>query len=337
MVTLSQVLLAAWQKRGPIAMCLWPLTLLSRLYLLWQATRYALGWVSVTRLTVPVVVVGNVVVGGTGKTPIVMHIAEHLFQLGYKVGVIARGVGGLQQGCTEVRQDSLVSLVGDEALLLKQRLGVPVFIGKARAQAALLLMKQYPDTQIIISDDGLQHRALHHDIAVCVFDDRGLGNGFLLPAGPLRESWPRHINQNVVQIKVHTGQHSFEDSFPALRQLSPQAVNGRGELSDLDTWQHQQVDALAAIAQPHTFFAALQAAGLSLGAKQVFPDHDSLQAWTPPSQRHVLCTEKDAVKLWARYPEVWAVPLQCELSATFWLTFLPHIQRLSLHDGHQIA
>lgn len=337
MVTLSQVLLAAWQKRGPIAMCLWPLTLFSRLYLLWQARCYALGWASSTRLPVPVVVVGNVLVGGTGKTPIVLHIAEHLFQLGYKVGVIARGVGGQQRGCTEVRQDSLVSLVGDEALLLKQRLGVPVFIGKARVQAALLLMQQYPDTQIIISDDGLQHRALHHDISVCVFDDRGLGNGFLLPAGPLRESWPRHIFQNVVQIKVHTGQQSFEDSLPTLRQLARQAVNGRGDLRNLDTWQHQTVDALAAIAQPHTFFSALEAAGLRLGTTQVFPDHDSLQAWMPPSARDVFCTEKDAVKLWSRYPEVWAVPLQCELPASFWLTLMPHLQRLSLRDGQQIA
>jgi tetraacyldisaccharide 4'-kinase len=337
MAKLSQVLLAAWQKRGPLAMCLWPLTLFSRLYLLWQAMRYALGWASVTRLPVPVMVVGNVVVGGTGKTPIVMHIADHLILRGYKVGVIARGVGGQQRGCAEVSQDSLVSLVGDEALLLKKRLGLPVFIGKARAQAALLLMKQYPDTQIIISDDGLQHSALHHDIAVCVFDDRGLGNGFLLPAGPLRESWPRHLNQNVVQIKVHTGQQSFEDSFPALRKLSSQAVNGRGDLRDLDTWQHHTVDALAAIAQPHTFFTALQAARLSLGTTQTFPDHDSLQAWTPPSARDVLCTEKDAVKLWPRHPGVWAVPLQCELPEVFWLTLLPHIQRLSLPDGLQIT
>jgi len=329
--------LGAWQKLGLLAVCLWPLTLLSRLYLFVQHLRYAHGWASALRLSVPVLVVGNVVVGGTGKTPIVIHIAQRLTELGWKVGVIARGVGGQQTGCTEVKQDSLASLVGDEALLLKRRLGLPVFIGKARSQAASQLLQTYPDTQLIISDDGLQHRALHHDIAICVFDDTGLGNGFLLPAGPLRESWPRPSGPGVFQIKVHTGQHAFEDSFCASRQLSAQAVNARAELRALATWQHQTVDALAAIAQPQAFFKALHAAGLRLGETQVFPDHHPLSAWSPVSQRDVLCTEKDAVKLWPRHPEVWAVPLQCELPAAFWNVLLPHLQRLSLADGHQTA
>ena len=327
----------AWQKLGLLAVCLWPLTLLSRLYLFVQHLRYTHGWASALRLSVPVLVVGNVVVGGTGKTPIVIHIAQRLTELGWKVGVIARGVGGQQTGCAEVKQDSLASLVGDEALLLKRRLGLPVFIGKARSQAASQLLQTYRDTQLIISDDGLQHRALHHDIAICVFDDTGLGNGFLLPAGPLRESWPRKAGPGVFQIKVHTGQHAFEDSFCAIRQLSVLAVNARGELRALATWQHQTVDALAAIAQPLAFFKALRAAGLRLGETQVFPDHHPLPTWSPVSQRDVMCTEKDAVKLWPRHPEVWAVPLQCELPATFWNVLLPHLQRLSLADGHQTA
>jgi tetraacyldisaccharide 4'-kinase len=284
-----------------------------------------------------VIVVGNVMVGGTGKTPIVIHLAQQLTQMGWQVGVIARGHGGHHADCTEVKQRSLAREVGDEALLLKHRLGLPVFIGKQRDQAALLLMQTYPQTQLIISDDGLQHLALHHDVAICVFDDRGLGNGFLLPAGPLRENWPRRLSQDVVQMTVHTGSQPFERSLAAHRQLALYAVNGRGEQRALHTWQHQAVDALAAIAQPELFFSALQRAGLLLSHTQAFPDHDPLEYWHPNSANDVLCTEKDAVKLWPDHPDVWAVPLECELPADFWKELMPHLHRLSLAHGHQTA
>ena len=252
-------------------------------------------------------------------------------------GVIARGDGGQLNGWSEVTESSLASQTGDEALLLKKKLGLPVFIAKKRAQAALALLQTYPQTQIIISDDGLQHRALHHDIALCIFDDRGLGNGFLLPAGPLRETWPRQLDVGVTQIKVHTGRIAFEDSLAAHRQLAGFAVNGRGEQRDLRLWAGQDVDALAAIAQPQAFFSALQSAGLTLSKTQAFPDHDPLLGWQPEHGRDVLCTEKDAVKLWSRHPQVWAVPLECELPAVFWEILMPHLQRLSLSHGLQTA
>jgi tetraacyldisaccharide 4'-kinase len=253
------------------------------------------------------------------------------------VGVIARGHGGQQHGWAEVTENSLASQTGDEALMVKKRLGLPVFIAKKRAQAALALLRTYPQTQLIISDDGLQHRALHHDIAICVFDDRGLGNGFLLPAGPLRETWPRQFTLGVTQIKVHTASKAFEDSLAAHRQLAGFAVNGRGEKRDLRVWAGQVVDALAAIAQPQAFFSALQSAGLMLSQTQAFPDHAPLADWQPSHGRDVLCTEKDAVKLWPRHPQVWAVPLLCELPEVFWDTLMPHLQRLSLAHAHQTA
>jgi tetraacyldisaccharide 4'-kinase len=267
----------------------------------------------------------------------VIHLAQRLSQLGWQVGVIARGDGGQLNGWSEVTESSLASQTGDEALLLKKKLGLPVFIAKKRAQAALALLQTYPQTQLIISDDGLQHRALHHDIALCIFDDRGLGNGFLLPAGPLRETWPRQLDLGVTQINVHTGRIAFEDSLAAHRQLASFAVNGRGEQRDLRLWASQAVDALAAIAQPQAFFSALQSAGLTLSKTQAFPDHDPLLDWQPEHGRDVLCTEKDAVKLWPRHPQVWAVPLQCELPAVFWEILMPHLQRLSLSHGLQTA
>jgi tetraacyldisaccharide 4'-kinase len=141
----------------------------------------------------------------------------------------------------------------------------------------------------------------------------------------------------VTQIKVHTGHIAFEDSLAAHRQLAGFAVNGLGEQRDLLLWAGQAVNALAAIAQPHGFFSALQSAGLTLSQTQAFPDHAPLADWQPSHGLDVLCTEKDAVKLWPRHPQVWAVPLLCELPEVFWDALIPHLQRLSLGDGHQTA
>jgi tetraacyldisaccharide 4'-kinase len=337
MPRLYEVLSNAWAKPSTLSWVLLPLTLLSHGYLWLQNKAYQLGWKTATQLPVPVLVVGNIMVGGTGKTPIVIHLAERLAQLGWHVGVIARGHGGQLKGCAEVTLQSPAALVGDEALLLKMRLGLPVFAGKQRANAALSLLKTYPHTQIILSDDGLQHRALHHDIAVCVFDDRGLGNGWLLPAGPLRENWPRRLAEGVVQLNVHSGSKAFADSMAAHRQLAGFAVNGRGEQRDLHLWAGKSVDALAAIAQPLAFFSALQRLGLTLARQDVFDDHDGLVGWHPASDNDVMCTEKDAVKLWPQHPDVWAVPLRCELPEVFWGQLLPQLQRLSLSHGQQIA
>ncbi len=337
MPRLSDILLKAWAKPSILAVLLFPFTLFSRSYLWLDHKSRQRGWQSSTHLPVPVLVVGNVMVGGTGKTPIVIHLAERLTGLGWRVGVIARGHGGDLSASTEVSQHSLASHVGDEALLLKKRLHVPVFAGQQRAQAAAHLLQAYPHTQLILSDDGLQHHALHHDIALCVFDDRGLGNGWLLPAGPLRETWPRQLEEGVIQINVHTGSKAFEDSIAAHRQLAGFAVNGLGDKRPLGSWIGQQVDALAAIAQPSAFFSGLKDAGLTLSRQDALPDHDALSHWQPATALDVLCTEKDAVKLWPQHPQVWAVPLTCELPDAFWRLLMPHLQRLSLAYGQQTA
>jgi tetraacyldisaccharide 4'-kinase len=255
------------------------------------------------------------------------------------VGVIARGHGVDNLQVNEVRFDSHATEVGDEALLVKQRCKLPVFVGRQRALAAQALLKTYPRTQLIISDDGLQHHGLGHDIALCVFDDRGLGNGWLLPAGPLREAWPRRDISRTVnsttstkQYLVHTGQLPFENSFKADRQLSAQAVNGKGQTRTLESFQGQAVQALAAIAQPELFFQALQAQGLQLAATHALPDHAPLQHWTPSRPEQLLCTEKDAVKLWPHLPQAWAVPLHCQLPDAL-LTQL-HIDVQALSSGH---
>ena len=334
MLNPATLLRQAWQTKGWLACLLWPFTLLSRAWLVLQTHVFQWGWRTTTQLPVPVLVVGNVLVGGTGKTPIVMHLASHFQSLGWQVGVIARGHGVANAQVQEVRRDSLANEVGDEALLVKQRCKLPVFIGRQRALAAQALRQAYPSTQLIISDDGLQHCALNHDIALCVFDDRGLGNGWLLPAGPLREPWPRRsLNHKAKQYLVHTGQLPFENSRPATRQLAAQAVNGKGQTRPLESFQGQAVQALAAIAQPELFFQALQAQGLTLAATHALPDHAPLDLWTSTRPEEVLCTEKDAVKLWPHFPQAWAVPLDCQLPEDLLAQLEQDLHALSSRHG----
>jgi tetraacyldisaccharide 4'-kinase len=324
-----------WAARGPLACLLWPLTLISRAWLALNAMVYAKGWRGTAHLPVPVLVVGNVLAGGTGKTPIVISLVEHFKSLGLQVGVIARAYGTGEEPVMEVLNDSLAAQAGDEPLLLKLRCAVPVFTGWQRAKAAQALLQAYPQTQLIISDDGLQHRALHHDLAVCVFDDRGLGNGWLLPAGPLRELWPRQSGTSTKQFLLHTGEKSFSRSLAAKRRLSRIARNGQGEERDLSSWQGQAIQALAAIAQPHVFFAALEKAGLHLQQTHVFADHADLSQWLPADDTPVFCTEKDAVKLWPRLTSAWAVPLVCELPPELLTQLSAEVLRLSLLHGQK--
>jgi tetraacyldisaccharide 4'-kinase len=260
------------------------------------------------RVSVPVIVVGNVVAGGAGKTPVVMAVVRHLQARGLRPGVISRGYGRRTQDCREARADSLARDVGDEPALIKRATAVPVFVAHRRIDAAKALLAQYPDTDVLVCDDGLQHYALARDIEVCVFDDRGVGNGFLLPAGPLREPWPR-----LVDLVLHTGSHPAFTGFTARRALAPCALRANGSRVDLATLakSDQPLLALAAIAQPQAFFSMLEAQGLVLEQTQALPDHYDFDSWIRPLNKNytLICTEKDAVKLWEKHPDALAVPL----------------------------
>ncbi len=324
-----------WTGKGLVACLLWPLTLISRLWLGINHLAFASGLRQSIHLPVPVLVVGNVLAGGTGKTPIVIGLVEYFQSQGWKVGVIARAYLAKAEPVQEVFTDSQPALAGDEPLLIKMRCGVAVFTGRERALAAQALLNAYPDTQLIISDDGMQHRLLHHDIAVCVFDDRGLGNGWLLPAGPLRETWPRPALDGVSQHLVHTGKWPLTNSHAVQRRLSPTARNGLGQQKPLSDWAGQSVQAVAAIARPQLFFKALQDAGLLTQICHPLPDHADLSDWQPTGELPVFCTEKDAVKLWPHLPTAWAVPLECELPPALLDELVSQVQRLSSPHGQK--
>ena len=326
---------SAWYKRGLlsflISTLLWPLSQVYRFLALTHHQLYQFGVFKSHKVSVPVVVVGNIVAGGGGKTPTVIALAQHLQAQDIQVGVISRGYGRTSTECLEVKNDSKISDVGDEPAgiliaLNSFEVSAPVFVAKSRFEAATKLLKTYPATQVIICDDGLQHHALQHDIAVTVFDDRGLGNGLLLPAGPLRELTVKSTNSLV----LHTGNqavkltHTATPQFTAQRALEDYALKSDGSkvpLSDLQ--QHSKLLALAGIANPEAFFAMLRAAGLNLTKTIALADHYNFDSTIGNEYDGytVICTLKDAVKLWQVHPEALAVPLEFTPEPAFFAAF----------------
>ena len=315
--TLQERALRGWATRGPWSWSMRPLSWLFGAVSGLRRGLYQLGWLTRHRVDAVVIVVGNVVAGGVGKTPLVIALAQHLVAQGWRVGVVSRGYGRVGGDCREVTDDSTPQELGDEPVLIHRSASVPVFVAPKRAEAARSLLAAHPGTQIILCDDGLQHYALHRDIEICVFDDRGVGNGCLLPAGPLREPWPRPVD-----LVLHTGAHPAFEGFTAPRMLADHAVRADGSriaLTALSQAGERPLRAVAAIAQPQKFFAMLRQAGLVLAETFALPDHASFEDWEAPqaSQFTLLCTEKDAAKLWRRHPEALAVPLHIAPQAAF--------------------
>ena len=293
----------------------WLLRPVSALYALLLDLRwrlYQMGWLQQTQLPVPVLVVGNVLIGGVGKTPVTIEIVNHLLRQGWRVGVLSRGHGRANRKAWVVNTQSVALEVGDEPLLIQRRTGVPVAVAACRVHAGRLLLRQHPELDLLVCDDGLQHLALKHDLAVCVFDDRFLGNAHLLPAGPLRERWPRKTLSQVPTWLLSSCETCPDWAWPVRRRLATQAVNGLGQhchLSDLP----EPIYALAAIARPEVFFHALRQYGLHLTLTQAWADHSRMTDWQPIPHGSWVCTEKDAVKIWPHHPQIWAVPLEVEI------------------------
>ena len=303
-----------WLQRRWPALLLWPLSLLYGAVASLRRWLYRFGLLASGSAGVPVIVVGNVVAGGSGKTPVVIAIVEHLKAAGWQVGVVSRGYGRVGEDCREVLPDSPVRQVGDEPALIRHTCRCPVFVAPKRLDAARALLAQHPGVQIIVCDDGLQHLALERDIEICVFDDRGAGNGLLLPAGPLREPWPR-----AVDLVLHTGEHPAFGGWRARRGLAADALAQDGTRRPLQSFAGTPCTVLAGIARPEAFFAMLHGAGITPARTIALPDHFDFASWQLPAgtPTPVLCTEKDAVKLWSTVPEAWAVPLQLVLDAGF--------------------
>lgn len=315
-MSLADSLQRRWYEDAPPPWWTRPLAALFGMAGAIRRALYRRGWLQTVHLGVPVVVVGNLTVGGTGKTPLVIALVEDLRGRGFKPGVVSRGYGGSATSPRIIAAQPDPRVTGDEAALVRTRTGVPVAVGADRVGAARLLEGHGVD--VIVADDGLQHYALGRDIEICVIDGaRRFGNGRLLPAGPLREP-PARLGS--VDFVVCNGGESTGTEVP-MRLVARDAVALAEPLrtQPLAAFAGARVHAVAGIGHPGRFFDSLRAAGVDVEAHP-FPDHHTFTAEDLAfgDGLPVLMTEKDAVKCrgfacagW------WSLPVTAELPAAF--------------------
>ena len=331
---MAAALQRAWLRRGPMALALWPLSLVFATVVSLRRALYRWQLLKPQALPVPVVVVGNLIAGGAGKTPTVMAVVRRLQACGHTPGVISRGHGRRSEALPvmAVLPTTPAADAGDEPLLLRLRLGVPVFVGIDRVAVARAALAAHPDIDVLVSDDGLQHLRLPRAAQVLVFDERGVGNGWLLPAGPLREPLTPHPPPNTVVLYNAAQPSTVWPGHLATRQLA-------GLVSLADWWAGRaatmrclaaltasttRVTAAAGIARPERFFDMLRAAGLAITPLPLPDHHDYATLPWSADATDVVVTEKDAVKL---RPErlaargaptrVWVAPLDFSADAVF--------------------
>ena len=308
---------AQWFAQRRLSPALWLLLPLS-----WLFT--ALVWLkkcrsTSERLPVPVIVVGNITVGGAGKTPLAIWLARQLSERGWRPGIVSRGYGGNNVISRPVESASIPAEVGDEPILLARRSAVPVWVGRNRAAAGRALLAAHPAVNIILCDDGLQHYQLARDVELAVFDGRGAGNGWRLPVGPLRESLSRL--SSVDAVICNGRRDSRIPHFVVQFDMCLQA----GAFYRLDQAQQtcgaahfkgEKLFALAGIGDPGRFFRTLEGLGLAFEARP-FPDHHAYAAADLVFAKDgiLLMTEKDAVKCAGLTAgETWVLPVEAELS-----------------------
>jgi len=269
---------------------------------------YRVGWRRTGRLPVPVVVVGNLSVGGSGKTPLVAHLVAALGAAGFAPGVVSRGYGGRQEAPRRIAADADPADCGDEPVWLAQTTGRPVAVGRDRLRAAQLLTS---DCDVIVADDGLQHYALGRDIEIAVIDgESGLGNGRLLPAGPLRE--PRSRLLRVDHVAVRDGEWPGASRYRVVADHACNLADGRER--ELAAWGGETVHAVAGIGVPGRFFAQLEDRGIEV-LRHGFADHHAFTSTDLDfgDGRAILMTAKDAVKCRAFADNrMWAVRARVE-------------------------
>lgn len=324
----------AWYKEMYISAWFMPLSMLYVDVIRFRRFLYRVGLKKSVRLPVPVIIVGNLTVGGTGKTPLVIWMAAFLKQHGYKPGIISRGYAGSNsQAAQTVTAKSDPSIVGDEPLLLARRCDCPVVIGADRPAAAKKLLLEQ-DCNIIISDDGLQHYALQRDIEIVVIDgERRFGNGYCLPVGPLREP-PVRVN-SVDLVVVNSPKELLEGEF-AMQCQGKQLINlNTGESKPLSDFAGHACHALAGIGNPQRFFNQLLAAGLNCDT-HAFPDHHAFvdKDLQFKDTNPLIMTEKDAVKCRGfAQPHYWYLPIDAQLPETFSEQLLSLLKKKT--HGHQ--
>jgi tetraacyldisaccharide 4'-kinase len=282
-----------WYRFSWLSALLVPAAALFGVIVLARRAAYRLGFLRATRVQVPVVVVGNLVAGGTGKTPVVLWLASELRRRGWHPGIVSRGHGAGAVHPRPVPAGGDPAQFGDEPVLHAERSGGPVWVGRDRAAAAAALLAAHPECDVILCDDGLQHYALARDFEIAVRDERAAGNGLLLPAGPLREPASRQVDAWVVNgAAAGPGEFAMRLVAESFRHVAPP-----GATVPMDMLRGKRLHAVAGIGNPGRFFAQLEALGLP-ASTHAFPDHHAYRSaeLAFPGCDFVLMTEKDAVK-----------------------------------------
>ena len=285
-----------------------------------RRTLYGLRLLQSARAGVPVIAIGNLTVGGAGKTPLAIHVAELLKSKRWSPAIVSRGYGGTASTPRGVTLAADPAEVGDEPVLMARRAGCPVWVGPERAAVVAALRQAHPECDVVILDDGLQHYALRRDIEIAVVDARGFGNGFMLPAGPLRE--PKTRLWSVDAVIAH-GTDRVKGFAMRLEGGEVHRATDARERRPVQSFAGQRVHAVAGIGDPQRFFRHLAAVGLTV-VPHPFPDHHPFRARDLEfgDDAPVLMTEKDAVKC-KRFasPQHWILPVRAVPDPAFdtWL------------------
>jgi tetraacyldisaccharide 4'-kinase len=324
---LQLTLVEVWQGRGPIAWLLSPLSVLHYLGYAARRALYALAVLRQARLDAPVVVIGNLYVGGTGKTPLTIELVRALASRGWHPGVVSRGYGGAGAAAHLLRPEDTAREVGDEPLLIARATRAPVVVARNRAAAAHLLRARHPECDVIVADDGLQHWPLARDMEIALLHYRGLGNGWLLPAGPLREPQGRLdevdaivCNGEVPAITASAARYWMRARLGKARPLRDgSAAKALGAIAAEQQHGHLRIVAAAGIGMPDRFFGMLRASGLAIEELPLADHFDFAQnPFAGLAADLILITEKDAVKCVANPAlagdaRIWVVPLATEI------------------------
>ncbi len=320
----ESTLTRAWLRRGLLASALWPVSLIFGTLATARRAAFRAGLLQAVRMPVPVIVVGNIFVGGTGKTPFTIWLIEEMRRAGFVPGVISRGYGAQNDAPTEVSADSSPLDVGDEPALIARRTQCPVMVGRSRVEAAHALLAAHPEISVIVSDDGLQHYALQRDVEIVLCDERGNGNGWLLPAGPLREPPSRKRDFTVFNAErlpegIPPDAVRMELVGERAERLSDRSQSVR--LQDLSQ-RAGSIVAAAGIGNPSRFFSMLRGASIEIEELPLADHYDfSGNPFAKIDADIILITEKDAVKCTQidtinNDPRIWVVPVTARIDRT---------------------
>jgi tetraacyldisaccharide 4'-kinase len=325
LISVDQIFNNQYYKKSSWIYLLIPISIFFYFFISLKKYLYKNGFLKTIKIKVPVLIIGNITLGGTGKTPLTLDLIAKFLKKGLKPAIISRGYRGSANNITEVFESSDVSVVGDEALLIKAKSKVPVFIGKDRVSVAKILLKKYPETSIIISDDGLQHYRLARDYEIIVVDSqRQFGNGLIFPAGPMREDISKLKHVDAVVYKGANSNSNFYQMKYITKHFKNLLTNKKVIFKDI---QDKKIVAITAIGNPESFFSTLEGYGSEF-KKVTYNDHYLFNKndFIKYADYNIVMTEKDAIKCQKfATKNFWVLPLETKVDERLFRNILKKV------------